>query len=221
MGARLIDISGRQLSYLRALEHLGKGRWRFECTACGRTDYQTIGTTALKRAEDGCTVSCGCMRSDSQRKGKTTHGMSGIPEYKTWKRMICRCTYPSVPNYPNYGGRGIDVCRRWRDSFEAFYADMGPRPSPAHSIERDDSDGNYEPDNCRWATDDEQRRNKSVNVNLTFRGETRVLNDWVTPEMPRHVIRSRLKLGWTVDDTFSTPWVPGQKVEDRRERNAA
>lgn len=82
------------------------------------------------------------------------------PEYTAWAAMIRRCTNPKQDNYRYYGGRGITVCSRWRRSFSAFLADMGRKPSPNHSIDRRENEGNYEPDNCRWATRSEQRRNR-------------------------------------------------------------
>lgn len=94
-----------------------------------------------------------------KKRSHKRHGMSGLPEYKTWCRMIQRCLNPNNPVYKDYGGRGIQVCDRWRQ-FENFYADMGPRPSPAHSIDRIDNDGGYAPGNCRWAEPHVQQANK-------------------------------------------------------------
>lgn len=85
---------------------------------------------------------------------------STTPEYSIWSGIIQRCTNPRQPSYPRYGGRGINICDRWRRSFAAFLEDVGPRPSPQHSIDRVDNDGNYEPSNCRWATAAEQRLNQ-------------------------------------------------------------
>jgi hypothetical protein len=93
--------------------------------------------------------------------GQTTHGMSKTPEFRCWWHMLQRCSNPRNARFARYGGRGIRVCERWR-KFEDFFADMGPRPSAQHSIDRENNDGNYEPSNCRWATRSEQQNNKGI-----------------------------------------------------------
>lgn len=119
-----------------------------------------------------------------QPHGNTTHGHAPAgrptPEYAAWRNMLNRCTNPGVDSYPLYGARGITVCERWQ-TFENFLADMGLRPA-GHTLERRDSNGNYEPDNCRWATHAEQAQNTRVNK--------------LTPELVRE-IRDRLARGET------------------------
>ncbi len=91
---------------------------------------------------------------------KRVHGWWGTPEYRAWVDLIARCENPKHPRFADYGGRGVLVCPRWRSSFAAFLADIGPRPAPRLSIDRIDNDGNYEPGNCRWATTKVQAANK-------------------------------------------------------------
>lgn len=127
----------------------------------------------LKR---GGSSHCGCMMSAITTEMKTIHGMCYTPEYRTWSHLKERCSNPNNKDWPNYGGRGITVCKRWRDSFEAFFEDMGPRPD-GHSIDRIDCDGNYEPSNCRWATNREQMQNVRHNVIVELEGESIALKE--------------------------------------------
>lgn len=119
------------------------------------------------------------------------------PIHQVWRTMIARCHNPKVKCYPRYGGRGISVCERWRNSYDLFIADMGPRPS-GMMIERKDNGGNYEPGNCRWATATEQNRNTRRTWFITFRGERKPAVQWAEElGIPYARLRSRRWSGWT------------------------
>jgi len=137
--------------------------------------------------------SCGC---DS-----TSHGMSRTPEYNTWNKIKERCYKTGCRDYKNYGARGIKVCNEWVNSFPAFLSYIGFRPSPDHSLDRIDNDGNYEPGNVRWATRSEQQRNTRRNHILTLKGRSQCITAWAEETgIPDHVILYRLnRRGWPIE----------------------
>jgi hypothetical protein len=104
--------------------------------------------------------------------------MHNTSEYKSWAAMIQRCTNTNNDRYIRYGGRGITVCDRWLNSFEAFYEDMGSKPGPDYSIERRENNGNYEKNNCYWATKEEQANNKRNNVFYEYNGISKTISEW-------------------------------------------
>jgi hypothetical protein len=144
--------------------------------------------------------------------GRKTHGLRGTPEYNAWVHIRHRCNNPKDRYFAIYGGRGIRVCDRWLgpSGLANFIADMGPRPSKLHSIDRVNNDGNYEPGNCRWATIGEQCRNRRTTRLLTFNGITQCMTDWAAQVgISRQVIFRRLKEGWDVGDALTIrprPW---------------
>jgi len=133
--------------------------------------------------------------------------MSGTPIYTLWLNMKCRCYDPQAINYERYGERGVSVCERWRTSFQNFYQDMGNIPAPGYSIERIDNEGNYTPENCRWATPKEQARNTRRNRMLTHKGKTLSVAEWSEiTGIGSTTIRQRLDgCNWSVDEALTIP----------------
>lgn len=117
---------------------------------------------------------------------KPTHGKSCTRAYNIWHVMRSRCLRPNDIGFSLYGGRGITVCEEWRTDFLQFLADMGEPPTPKHSIDRIDSNGNYEPSNCRWATPKQQARNRSNNTHIEINGVSKTLAEWGDSSPVRH-----------------------------------
>lgn len=124
---------------------------------------------AQSRVRNGYTKSCGCLARDASSKKSTTHGMRNSPEYSSWQAMKARCLDPGNKDYPRWGGRGITICREWIDSFEAFYAYLGPRPKGT-TLDRIDNRRGYEPGNVRWATRTVQQRNRRGSYRWHIKG---------------------------------------------------
>lgn len=141
-----------------------------------------------------------------------THGMTGTRVYRVWIDMRRRCQDNTRPEYDRYGGRGISVCDRWNNSFEAFLEDMG-EPEKGLTIERIDNDGDYEPGNCKWATVAEQNRNKRDKSQFEFRGKVKSLTEWAESlGIERSILSGRIqRYGWTVERAFTTPVVERSK----------
>lgn len=176
---KLIDYTGQQFGRLTVIKRLlisnGYNSRVVECLCnpeyggCGKTT-----TVDLSRLIDGAVVSCGCYRKERATK----HGHHKVPEYKTWVNIKQRCYNKKNDQYDDYGGRGITMCDEWKESFEAFYRDMGPRPSPEHSIDRRDNNKGYSKENCRWATLVEQANNRRDNLYFDFDGDRKTLTEW-------------------------------------------
>lgn len=176
---------------------------QIDCKVLCRCVCGTENMVNVYNLASGKTNSCGCAAKPIRAR---KHGLSKTPEYQIWKAIKARCYGVNHKNYPKYGGRGIRVCDRWRDSFDSFYADMGPRPSNRHSIDRIDTNGDYSPDNCRWATQVEQTRNTRRNALVTYNGETKTVAEWSTIiGMMSSTLYHRIAAGWSAERAIETP----------------
>lgn len=137
------------------------------------------------------------------------HGASDKPEYRAWQTMRLRCLNPENPAFPRYGGRGITICDRWKDDFNAFFADVGPKPSPKHELDRRDNDKGYEPGNVRWVTRSENDRNRRNNRWLQYKGQRRLMIELCEERgLDVETIRKRILAGWDDERAIDTPIRP-------------
>lgn len=214
MARRPLIAPGERYGRLTAVRPAPGRFWEFVCE-CGT--QKIIRYDAVRR---GGTLSCGCLRRERDRclsmsslrsqHGHARRATGMTPIYRSWHSMRQRCLNSRCQTYPRYGGRGISICQRWLDSFDNFLADMKERP-PGTCLDRIDNDGNYSPENCRWATMKEQSNNHSRNVLLTYRGETRNVTEWSNALGFRpSTLRNRLRNGWPAEYALSRPVSAGR-----------
>ena len=197
------DLAGQRFGNLVAINYVGKKSnnilWHCKCDCGNETDVH------YGNLISGHTKSCGCSREK--------HGMKNTRLYRIWANMKARCYYKKCVDYKDYGQRGIRVCDTWKNSFVAFNKwafengydeNLGKWEC---TIERINVNGNYEPSNCKWVTIKEQANNKTNNVFITYKGETKTLPMWAEIlDLPYKTIYSRIKYRkWSVEDAFETP----------------
>lgn len=200
------DMLGQRFTRLLVVSRAGSDRngnalWNCDCD-CGK---KTVSHGFSLR--NGAAKSCGCLTGEQLAARNRTHEKSGCPEYMVWAHMLQRCNNPNTAFYHRYGGRGIAVCDRWA-VFEKFYKDMGARPTPNHTIERKNRNGNYEPDNCCWATTKEQNNNKCNNHYVEYQGREMSLTTAIETAgsgISLGAVRGRLARGWTLEQAVETP----------------
>jgi hypothetical protein len=177
--------------------NLNSAYWRCQCD-CGA--LESYGGTKLRSGAHICCNAC------IPRKSKRRGGKSYLAEYRTWGSIRARCENSKTKKFANHGGRGIKVCDRWM-SFDNFFADMGPKPTPKHTIDRINNDGNYEPGNCRWATLFEQANNTRRNIFILYRGQSMTVSQAVRAAgsvIDHRLAYHRLRRGWTPEDAVET-----------------
>lgn len=180
----------------------GRSAWWCRCE-CGTE--RIVVESSLQRGISG---SCGCRTREATAKRNrqnATHGLTGTPVYHAWRSMIKRCYRPNTKCYANYGGRGIKVCDRWME-FQNFADDMGPKPTPLHSLDREDNGGDYESGNCRWATPKMQMRNTRATRRVEWHDKMYVLPELAELYgLSRRRLGERLRAGWDMKRALTEP----------------
>lgn len=195
-----------KLTITEVLEQNAIRRWLVNCTcACGNKTVNML----YANLRSGNTTSCGCVQRARTSAASKKHGETGTPLWKTWTSMRQRCADRRTNEWNRYGGRGIQVCEEWWNSFIPFrdWA-LASGYEPGLTIDRIDNDGDYTPNNCRWATQTQQARNRSSNVFVEFAGERKTIADWA--EDPRSkvsssVLGARLRRGWDFEVALTAP----------------
>ena len=182
-------------------------RMKYKCVCdCGNTSE--VSKTCLVT---GRSKSCGCYAKQRASETMTTHGLSRTPMYALWASIKRRVVNPNVKGFDRYGARGITMCNEWLNNFQAFYDyvndTLGPKPSPQHSIDRIENEGNYEPGNIQWATNEAQSSNRRSNIVVVFQG----ISDTLTRHCRRLGLNAKVvnlrvsRRGWTPEQALSTP----------------
>lgn len=206
-----IGTKFNRLTLIKELPRRNERRMGLFLCECGKT---TAG--AIHDVRYGHKNSCGCYCARRTRETSTIHGetinRSKSAEYSAWCSMRDRCYRERNAEYHNYGGRGIRVCQRWLNSFSDFLEDVGRRPSPRHSIDRIDVNGDYEPSNVRWATDSQQVRNQRKQPRITINETTKLICEWseISGISPKLISR-RLKKNWPAEKAVFYPLIESKR----------
>lgn len=169
------DLTGQKFGKLTAVSYYGLvGKYSYWNCLCECGKEKRIRADSLMSH----TRSCGCLTKEVSSNTHRTHGKFGSKEYRCWQQIKDRCSNPNNSSYNDYGAKGITVCKRWLESFNNFYQDMGDAPSKLHTIDRIDYSKDYSPDNCRWATRKEQANNRSSNKILKIGGISKNVSEW-------------------------------------------
>lgn len=202
---RPADLIGKTFGRLKVIRrhsqnnHRMQAMWECVCS-CNNENIVIVPTTSLRKE---ITRSCGCLRKENSTKLWQKHGLSEKPEYGVWAGIKQRCYNEKEPSYPDYGGRGIAMSDDWKESFEAFYQDMGPRPTPNHTIERNNNNLDYASGNCSWITRKEQASNRRSNIYYELGGEVKTLMQWCEElELKYHTVYARLKRGMSFEEAL-------------------
>lgn len=220
---RIRDLTGERFGRL-TVESIGAKKGN-EYTWICRCDCGSTKAVKGSKLKSGRTRSCGCLHNEVMAKiGKSQkkHGMTGSPEYRAWSLMKSRCLNPNNPRYAEWGGRGITVCKEWINSFEAFYAAVGPRPAGEKrrwSLGRINNFGNYEPGNVEWQDPKTQARNRRSNVIVVLDGVSLCASEWTEKlGIPPSTLLQALRSGATLDDFRLCP-LPEPEFKEGGEAN--
>lgn len=199
-----VDLTGKKFGRLLVIRRNGSSPHQEAVWLC-LCECGAFTNTTSQRLKSGNTKSCGCYALERRREAATKHGQCGTSEWRSWSQMTARCTNSKHQDFKHYGGRGIQICERWK-AFELFLQDMGRKPTPRYTIERKNNDGNYEPGNCIWATQKRQTRNQRRTRWLTLNGVTMAMADWSEAVgISYTTIRRRLGYGWSDERALTTP----------------
>lgn len=198
MSGKVQDLTGQKFGRLTVIERAGKDEW-------GKITWRCSCECGGERIAPGSALNMGRVRSCGCRR--ELHGMAGERLYQEWQDMKKRCSKPYATSYNNYGGRGITVCDEWAKSFGAFREwaiANGYRDDL--TLERNDYNGNYEPENCRWATRKEQQNNRRNNRMVEYNGKTQTLAQWADEmNIPYAILKKRIIYGWSVERILTKP----------------
>lgn len=199
--SKMIDLTGQKFGRLTVIKHDRYGIWTCKCD-CGNESH-----TSTNALTTGNAQSCGCRHKEIVGKNSTKHGLSKTRLYSIFRNMKCRCYTLSASKYEIYGGRGIKICDEWLTDFLSFYNwAITNDYSDELSIDRINSNDNYEPSNCRWATSKVQNNNTNQNHVISYKGKSQTLAEWADElKLSYKVLSERIRRKWSIERAFNMP----------------